>query len=214
MLWWKMSVCSIRHNRLLFTSEDSYRRVVTVFSMSISTTSFWMNNKNWEYGLNHQGTRRKYCLPWNPRKQNIFLFAFYYFLKKSSSWKIKFKKFALAGAETKLLSANTCTHSCFHCFRSLMAAEGKWRTYEFFYFIQFEQNNAGSIYFPWESVDIWLVILLSPVMAPLGDWLVLLLLHKIYTPEAAAFIGCHQYGNSHIIFEEHNYLFWVHDFIR
>lgn len=33
-------------------------------------------------------------------------------------------------------------------------------------------------------------------------------------PEAATFISCHQYGNSHSIFEEHNYLFRVYDLIR
>lgn len=128
------------------------------------------------------------------------------FLKKYSSWKIKFRKHAQAGAETKLLSATTWTHSCFHCCRSWMAAEGKWRTYEFFYFIHFEQNNAGSIHFPGESVDIWVVILLSAVMAPLGNWLLLLLFHKLYIPEAATFTSCHQYGNSHSIISCSEYM--------
>jgi len=40
VLWWKRSIYCIRHNRLLFPSDDRYRRVVTVFSMIILPLSF------------------------------------------------------------------------------------------------------------------------------------------------------------------------------
>lgn len=115
--------------------------------MSILANSFWMNNEGESNGLNPQDSRRKSYLPGNVSRQNKVSCTFYFFLKAMKILRFESRKHAQADVETKLLSATIWAHSCLHCWRSWMAAEEKWRTYEFFfYFIQLAQKIADYLF--------------------------------------------------------------------
>lgn len=120
-----------------------------------------MNNEGESNGLNQQDTRRKSYLPGNISRQNKVLCTFYFFLMRLSSLRFEFRKHAQADVGTKLLSSTACMHSCLHCWRSWMAAEEKWRTYDFFLPHSACTKKLQTIYFPWKYIKIWFGILLA-----------------------------------------------------